>query len=132
MRLLRTVLAIAALAGTTFLLTSCGNGGGGYGGSPTAPPPPTAELNSGTISGTNGSFAHRFFAAGTFPYHCTIHASMTGYSVVVSDAAPANDSLGTITFGAMSVSQNSITIHTGGKVTWTNNSGANHTVTSGS
>lgn len=28
--------------------------------------------------GQNGTFAHTFDTAGSFPYHCTIHPSMTG------------------------------------------------------
>jgi plastocyanin len=40
------------------------------------------SFNSGTLAG-GGSFSHRFTTAGTFAYHCAIHASMTG-TVVVS------------------------------------------------
>ena len=56
----------------------------------TAPPPGGggAELSSPAIAAT-ATFSHTFMAAGTFPYHCTIHSVMTGNSVTV-DAASSN------------------------------------------
>ena len=36
-----------------------------------------ASFDSGNL-GAGSSFSHTFSAAGTFPYHCTIHSSMTG------------------------------------------------------
>jgi plastocyanin len=111
-------------------LASCSSGGGG---TSTAPPPATKELDSPTIAATSGTFAHRFFTAGTFPYHCAIHTVMVGANVIVSNSAPAGDSLATITIvGTTSpfYSPNTVTIHTGGKVTWNNTNAMPHTVTS--
>lgn len=36
----------------------------------------SGAFNSGTIN-ANGTFSHTFTAAGTYPYHCALHASMT-------------------------------------------------------
>ncbi len=41
----------------------------------------SGAFDSGSIS-VNGNFSHLFTTAGTFPYYCTIHPSMTG-SVIV-------------------------------------------------
>ena len=35
------------------------------------------ELNSGNIP-ANGTWSHTFAAAGTYPYHCTLHPAMKG------------------------------------------------------
>jgi len=35
------------------------------------------ELSSGSL-GQNATYSHTFNTAGTFPYHCTFHSSMTG------------------------------------------------------
>jgi plastocyanin len=43
----------------------------------------TAGLfDSGTISGSNGTYSHLFSTAGTFNYHCAFHPSMTAKVVV--------------------------------------------------
>jgi plastocyanin len=42
----------------------------------------TGLFDSGTIS-ANGTYSHMFATAGTYPYHCTIHPSMTA-SVIVN------------------------------------------------
>ncbi len=42
----------------------------------------SGAFDSGSIS-VNGNFSHLFTAAGTYPYYCTIHPSMTG-SVIVN------------------------------------------------
>ena len=47
-----------------------------------------ASWNSGNIAGGGGTKAVTFTTAGTFPYHCAIHSSMTG-TVTVTAAAPA-------------------------------------------
>ena len=59
---------------------------------------PTHTATSDTGAWTTGNFAPggtsgavAFPTAGTFPYHCAIHPSMTG-SVIVSAAAPAPSS----------------------------------------
>jgi len=41
----------------------------------------TGLFNSGTIS-ADGTFPHLFSTAGTYPYHCTFHPSMTGTVIV--------------------------------------------------
>jgi len=41
----------------------------------------TGIFNSGSI-GSNGTYSHLFNTAGTFPYKCTIHPSMTATVVV--------------------------------------------------
>jgi plastocyanin len=38
-------------------------------------------FDSGNIS-SNGTYSHQFTTAGTYPYHCTIHSSMTGTIIV--------------------------------------------------
>jgi plastocyanin len=35
------------------------------------------ELSSGSLA-QNATYSHTFNTAGTFPYHCTFHSSMTG------------------------------------------------------
>jgi plastocyanin len=47
-----------------------------------------ASWNSGNIAGGGGTKAVTLTTAGTFPYHCAIHSSMTG-TVTVTAAAPA-------------------------------------------
>ena len=86
------------------------------------------ELDSGNLA-TSAQYAHRFFTAGVFPYHCSIHTSMTG-AVTVSAAAPTGDTLGAVAIAGFAFSPASVAIHTGGKVTWVNNDGTTHTVTS--
>ncbi len=41
----------------------------------------TNLFDSGSI-GTNGTYSRNFATAGTYPYHCTIHPSMTATVVV--------------------------------------------------
>jgi plastocyanin len=133
MRLGRTlslpILGAALIALT--LVASCGGGGGGGGGGITNPPP-GKELAS-PVMGAGATFTHRFFNAGTFPYHCEIHPSMNGVSVVVSAAAPAADTSKTVSIIGMTspfYSPATVTIRPGGKVVWTNNDAVSHTVTS--
>ncbi len=125
----RFALLAAAAVVATFELSSCGGSGGGGG---TTGPPPAKELDSPTLSQSQ-TFTHRFFAAATFPYHCSIHPSMTG-SVIVSDTAPAGDTVLTVSINGMAAPQPfgppSVTLRTGGKVVWTNNNASPHTVTS--
>lgn len=61
-----------------------------------------SSWDTGTISGEGGTDAVTFTAAGTFPYHCSIHSQMTG-TVTVEAAAegagtattPPTDTAGT-------------------------------------
>ncbi len=46
----------------------------------------SAAWDSGTIAGSGGTGAVTFSTAGSFPYHCTIHPTMTG-TVTVQAAA---------------------------------------------
>ncbi len=133
MRLRRTlvVLTLGVSLAALPLVSSCGGSGGGGGGGITNPPA-GKELDSGNI-GSGGTFTHRFFSAGTFPYHCAIHPSMNGVSVVVSAAAPAADTSKTVSIVGMTTpfySPATVTIRPGGKIVWTNNDSATHTVTS--
>jgi plastocyanin len=119
--------SLAALAlGAALSLAVAGCGGD----ETTTNPPPAAgkELDSANL-GNGNTYAHRFFAAGSFPYHCTIHNGMNA-SVTVSAAAPAADSLKSVSITGNAFVPATLTIPVGGKVTWTNNDGVPHTVTS--
>ena len=119
-RLLAAILVAAALAATS----SCKSGG-----SPsysTNPMPTARELDSGDF-GPGGTFQHTFATAGTYAYHCIHHSPMTG-SVVVSANAPSTTASVSITSSVMAFPAASV--KPGGTVTWTNNSGLVHTVTS--
>ena len=41
----------------------------------------SALFDSGNIP-SNGTYSHQFTTTGTFPYHCSIHSSMTGTVIV--------------------------------------------------
>jgi len=119
------VLSVALVA------LACGSSGGGYGGSgnPTNPGGGgggTKELNSGNVA-PGASFSHTFTTAGSFAYHCNYHAVMKG-TVTVSAAATDSDVQVDIT--SSSAPFPGATVKTGGKVTWKNNTGMTHTVTS--
>lgn len=89
-------------------------------------PPATLELNSPVITPA-GTFQHVFATAGTFPYHCTLHAGMTG-TVIVDPADP--DTTAVVNMTGNSYQPPSLTVRTGARVVWTNSDGVNHTVTS--
>jgi plastocyanin len=101
---------------------------GGCGGSDNPNKPPsgggTVELNSPNL-GNTAVYAHTFTTAGTFPYHCKFHSSMTSTVVVQAGGSAA---------AAVTISDNSfssaVTVGPGGTVTWTNNGGNTHSVTS--
>jgi plastocyanin len=120
-----SLAAIALGAALTVAVAGCGGGDKG-----TNPPPggSTKELNSPTLNGGN-TYVHRFFTAATFPYHCTVHPGMTA-SVTVSAGAPAADSVQAVSITGNTFSPSTLTLPVGGKVTWTNNDGVPHTVTS--
>ena len=118
--LMVAILVAAALAATS----SCKSGG-----SPsysTNPMPTARELDSGDF-GPGGTFQHTFATAGNYGYHCIHHSPMTG-SVVVSANAPSTTASVSITSSVMAFPAASV--KPGGTVTWTNNSGLVHTVTS--
>jgi len=115
--------AVALAIAASLVIAACSNksnptapGGGGGG----------LELNSGNIA-AGGMFQHAFVNAGTYNYHCTIHAPMTG-SVVVDNAAPS--SVVAVSITSSSAPFPAATVKPGGTVTWTNNTGVPHTVTS--
>src|SRR4029453_296541 len=76
---LSCVLLFVAVAGSW----SCSSGDD----NPYTPSPRPKELDSGNIPGAGGTYEHRFFNSGSFPYHCAIHAGMPG-TVTVSAGAP--------------------------------------------
>jgi plastocyanin len=41
----------------------------------------TGSFDSGSM-GNGSTYSHKFITAGTFPYHCSIHSSMTGTVIV--------------------------------------------------
>ncbi len=122
MSIQRPVLASTALLLLAGSLLGCAS-------EKSSPAPGTGaplELNSGDIA-ASASYAHRFFTAGDFPYHCRYHGVMTG-TVTVNDAAP--DSVATVTIVSSSSPFPAASVRPGGRVTWVNNTGMTHTVTS--
>jgi len=111
----------------SLVLTGCGSNGDG---NPVNPPGGGGlEMNSGSIGGNGGTFAHMFAAAGTFPYHCSIHSGMTG-SVTVQAGGPAVASVNIANSSSSGFQPGTITVGVGGTVTWTNSDNTPHTVTS--
>lgn len=86
------------------------------------------ELDSPDI-GQNGTFSHTFTAAGTFTYHCRFHGFMHG-EVDVQTPGPGAPGLANGTISGSAFTPNPIVIGVGGTVTWTNNDGTTHSVTS--
>src|SRR5580765_8465365 len=118
---LRMLTAAILMALALVALTSCGGGGGGN-----TMAPPAKEMNSPDF-GNGGSFVHTFAAAGTYNYHCIHHGAMTGSVVVDASAAGTT---ATVNITSSSVPFPAASVKPGGTVTWSNNSGAVHTVTS--
>ena len=125
---------VARLAAATLLIglivvAACSKGGGG--GNPVTPPPGGGlELNSGNVAPGN-TYSHTFPAtAGSFPYHCQIHPSMTGSVTVSSSSTTMVAAVSIISMSSGGFSPPSVTIAPGGTVTWTNNHNVTHTVTS--
>jgi plastocyanin len=109
---------IAALA----IVASCNNSNNNGG----ILTPPARELDSGNIA-NGGVFPHTFHATGTFNYHCTIHGTGMAGQVIVVPGASASQA---VTIGPGNFyNPNSVSVDTGGTVTWTN-TGVTHTVTS--
>jgi plastocyanin len=84
------------------------------------------ELSSGDL-GTGASYQHRFFVAGSFPYHCTHHPTVMTGTVTVS--ASAADTVVAIDINAVAPFP-AASVKPGGRVVWTNNTVMLHTVTS--
>jgi plastocyanin len=87
------------------------------------------ELDSGNVAGNGGFYSHTFSTAGGYPYHCSIpgHSAMVG-TVTVSDSDP--DTALTVNFPPSTSAFPAASVKTGGRVTWVNNTGMTHTVTS--
>jgi len=113
--LLAVVLTAYSCGGSDSSPTSPGGGGG-----------TTKELNSGNLA-PGATYAHVFAKAGDYAYHCNFHAVMKG-TVQVSNSAPSSDVQ--VNIVSMNAPFPSATVKPGGKVTWTNNDGTTHTVTS--
>jgi plastocyanin len=124
------IIAIAVAAGscnsgmgTSYPTNPGGYGGGGGGGTP---PPPAKELNSPDLS-TGAVYQHRFFTAGSYPYHCIYHSPMHGTVQVV---ASATDTVVDVSITSATMAFPPASVKPGGRVVWTNNTNVHHTVTS--
>jgi len=95
--------------------TSPSGGGGG-----------SLELDSDNLA-PGAIYIHNFQNSGTYNYHCTIHSVMTG-TVVVDAGAPS--AAVNVSITSSSAPFAAATVQPGGSVTWTNNTGTTHTVTS--
>ena len=95
----------------------------------TSAPVINVELNSGSISGSSGTYSHTFVNPGTYPYHCSIHLNMNG-SVTVANGNPTTASVSIVNSTDTGFQPGAVSINPGGMVTWTNISGIPHTVTS--
>ena len=116
-------LAVAGLLLALALVPSCSKKS-----NPVAPG--SKELNSGNIAPSGGMFAHTFNTAGTYPYHCSIHNVMKGTVIVDPASANMNVPVSIVSATTGGFSPASVTVKTGGTVTWTNNNTSTHTVTS--
>jgi plastocyanin len=121
----RRVLSWSAAA--LLVLALAGAGACSKSSSPTSPAGGGAkELSSGDIA-SGAMYQHRFFVAGSFPYHCNHHPSvMVGTVTVASSAA---DTVVAIDINAVAPFP-AASVKPGGRVTWTNNTVMLHTVTS--
>lgn len=117
---LAAAIAVAALPACSKKTTAPPGGGG------------TPELNSGSIAASGGSFQHTFATAGEFPYHCSLHAAMTGNKVTVSSTSVNPSAVVNINDATSNgFAPKTVDIQPGGFVRWVNNDGVAHTVTSG-
>jgi len=111
------ILTSAGLCSCSKSSTPTGPGGGGGA---------AKELDSGDF-GPGATFQHRFFTAGSFPYHCVHHAPMVGTVTVDAGAA---DTLVDVSIVSNVAPFPAASVKPGGRVVWTNNTAAVHTVTS--
>lgn len=114
----------AALAIAIVSISACS---GGDDNNSTGPPPPAAKELDSPVLGSGGVYVDTLKTAGVFPYHCEIHTTMTATLTV--DASSPNTNLA-ISITDFAFSPTPATVKPNGIVTWTNNGGANHTVTS--
>jgi plastocyanin len=115
----RWTLLLALLA--TVAVVGCSDKGTN---STSNPGPTGKELSSSALS-TGQTYSHTFNTAGVFHYHCSIHTTMKG-TITVNAGGTATQEHVTI----QNFTLPSITINVGSTVTWTNNDGTSHTVTS--
>lgn len=123
-RTLWTLMVIVVAVAASVLACSKNN--------PSNSTPGGLELDSGNIP-SGGVFQHTFANAGAYPYHCAIHAAMTGNSVTV-DVTSTTDSafVQIVSMSTPGFSPSTVTIKPGGHVRWLNVQGTTHTVTTGS
>lgn len=125
MRIPRTIaltLVLGVIAAAT-LIAACSNNNNSGG----ILNPPAKELDSGNIGTNGGTYAHTFHTIGTYNYKCTIHPSMTGQVICV---VGAQTTVGVQIGPNLSFSPSTVSVDTGGTVTWTNVSPTTpHTVT---
>lgn len=115
------------IATLTVVLALVAAGCGGDDNNNPTQPPPSLELNSGTI-GPGGHYAHKFTAAGSYPYFCQIHGTSMSGTITVDPASVVGTMA--VSIGDNFFAPNATTVDTGATVTWTNNGAINHTVTS--
>ncbi len=121
---------VAALAvGLALLTGACGSNSNNNGYNPNPVIPPGLELNSGNING-GGAYPHTFATAGKYAYRCTIHSSMPSMHDTIFVSASAAGTTAAVSITGSSFTPKKSTIKPGGTVTWTNNDGFAHTVTS--
>lgn len=117
MRFRRSALLPAlALLTVVALVPSCG---GKDATSP--PPPPTGPTFNFTYSGAGGSNSFTFTEAGDWAYRCTFHSTlgMTG-TIFVRESSTRTSATVTVAPGnALVFSPDTVTIKTGGTITWT-------------
>src|SRR5512143_480615 len=98
-------LALAGAWGCSSSSNSNPTGPGGGGGG-------TLELNSGDF-GQNATYQHRFFTAGSYPYHCIHHSPMTG---TVTVSASATDTVVDVSITSSTSPFPAATVKRGGRV----------------
>jgi plastocyanin len=117
------LLGIAACSKSSSPTNPYGGGGGGGGGA-------GSQFNFGPFA-IGQSVTFTFANAGTFPYHCVVHANMGMRGSVQVDAAGADSATVQIAASGFTFSPAAAHIKAGGHVRWVNASNlTNHTVTS--
>jgi len=120
------LLSLAACSKSSSPTDPYGGGGGGGGGGGTS----GSQFNLGPFA-LGQSATHTFATAGTFPYHCIVHANMGMRGTVQVDATGADSLLVQIAAGGFSFTPTTAHVKPGAHVRWVNASNlTNHTVTS--